>query len=85
MTADAQARIVTNQRGTRDGEALAVFSDGGQFTADVDRTQLRMTVPRNFGRPLSPKPLPRSSALSSSSSRAPVLGARRSRIEGRAH
>ena len=45
MTADAQARIVTNQRGTRYGEVLAVFSDEGEFTAHVYGTQLLNDCP----------------------------------------
>ncbi len=48
MTADAQTRIVTNHRGTRYGEVLAVFSDGEQFTAHVYGTQLLNDCPQEL-------------------------------------
>ena len=54
MTADAQARIVTNQRGTRYGEVLAVFSDGEQFTAHVYGTQLLNDCPQELWETLVP-------------------------------
>jgi hypothetical protein len=54
MTADAQARIVTNQRGARYGEVLAVFSDKGQFTAHVYGTQLLNDCPQELWETLVP-------------------------------
>ena len=45
MTPDAQGRLVTDQRGIRYGEVLAVFSDGEQFTAHVYGTQLLNDCP----------------------------------------
>ena len=54
MTADAQARIVTNQRGTRYGEVFAVFSDGEQFTAHVYGTQLLNDCPQELWETLVP-------------------------------
>jgi hypothetical protein len=54
MTADAHSRIVTNQRGTRYGEVLAVFSDGEQFTAHVYGTQLLNDCPQELWQTLVP-------------------------------
>jgi hypothetical protein len=55
MTADAQVRTVSNQRGTRYGEILAVFSDGEQFTAQVYGTQLLNDCPQNLWETLVPE------------------------------
>ncbi len=55
MTADAQARIVTNQRGTRYGEVLAVFADEGRFTAHVYGTQLLNDCPPELWETLVPE------------------------------
>ena len=54
MAADAQTRIVTNHRGTRYGEVLAVFSDGEQFTAHVYGTQLLNDCPQELWETLVP-------------------------------
>ncbi len=54
MTADAQTRIVTNHRGTRYGEVLAVFSDGKRFTAHVYGTQLLNDCPPELWNSLIP-------------------------------
>lgn len=54
MTSDAQIRSVTNHRGTRYGEVLAVFSDGGQFTAHVYGTQLLNDCPQELWETLVP-------------------------------
>jgi hypothetical protein len=48
MTSDAHARLVTNHRGTRYGEVLAVFSDGERFTAHVYGTQLLNDCPQDL-------------------------------------
>jgi len=55
MTADARTRIVSNQRGTRYGEVLAVFSDGGGFTAHVYGTQLLNDCPPELWEALVPE------------------------------
>jgi hypothetical protein len=55
MTAEAQPRIVTNHRGTRYGEVLAVFSDGGKFTAHVYGTQLLNDCPQELWETLVPE------------------------------
>ena len=55
MTADHQTRIVTNHRGTRYGEVLAVFSDGEQFTAHVYGTQLLNDCPQKLWENLLPE------------------------------
>jgi hypothetical protein len=55
MTADAQGRTVTNHRGTRYGEVLAVYSDGGQFTAHVYGTQLLNDCPQELWGSLVPE------------------------------
>jgi hypothetical protein len=55
MTADHQTRLVTNHRGTRYGEVLAVFSDGEQFTAHVYGTQLLNDCPQNLWENLVPE------------------------------
>ena len=54
MTPDAQGRIVTNQRGIRYGEVLAVLSDGEQFTAHVYGTQLLNDCPQELWEALVP-------------------------------
>jgi hypothetical protein len=48
MAADGQGRIVTNHRGTRYGEILAVFLDGDGFTAHVYGTQLLNDCPQEL-------------------------------------
>jgi hypothetical protein len=55
MTANVQTRTVSNQRGTRYGEILAVFSDGEQFTAHVYGTQLLNDCPQNLWETLVPE------------------------------
>jgi hypothetical protein len=55
MTADAHTRTVSDQRGTRYGEILAVFSDGEQFTAHVYGTQLLNDCPQNLWETLVPE------------------------------
>jgi hypothetical protein len=55
MTPDAQTRIVTNQRGSRYGEVLAVFSDAGLFTAHVYGTQLLNDCPPELWETLVPE------------------------------
>ena len=54
MNADAHHRIVTNHRGTRYGEVLAVFSDGEEFTAHVYGTQLLNDCPQELWETLVP-------------------------------
>ncbi|HEY1832352.1 MAG TPA: hypothetical protein VGG38_19100 [Acidimicrobiales bacterium] len=54
MTPDAQGRIVTNQRGIRYGEVLAVFSEGEEFTAHVYGTQLLNDCPQELWETLVP-------------------------------
>jgi len=54
MTAEDKTRIVTNHRGTRYGEVLAVFSDGEQFTAHVYGTQLLNDCPQELWETLVP-------------------------------
>jgi hypothetical protein len=54
MNADARHRIVTNHRGTRYGEVLAVFSDGEEFTAHVYGTQLLNDCPQELWETLVP-------------------------------
>jgi hypothetical protein len=55
MTDDAQARTVTNHRGTRYGEVLAVYSDGGRFSAHVYGTQLLNDCPQELWGTLVPE------------------------------
>ncbi|HWE67516.1 MAG TPA: hypothetical protein VG298_12830 [Acidimicrobiales bacterium] len=54
MTADAQPRIATDQRGIRYGEVLAVFLEGEQFTAHVYGTQLLNDCPQELWETLNP-------------------------------
>jgi hypothetical protein len=54
MTSDAHDRIVTNHRGTRYGEVLAVFSEGGRFGAHVYGTQLLNDCPQELWDTLDP-------------------------------
>lgn len=54
MKPDARARIVTNHRGTRYGEVLAIFADGDRFTAHVYGTQLLNECPEELWRTLTP-------------------------------
>jgi hypothetical protein len=54
MTADGPSRTATNQRGTRYGEVLAVFSDGERFTAHVYGTQLLNDCPHELWEALDP-------------------------------
>ena len=48
MTSHAHSRIVTNHRGTRYGEVLAVFSDGARFAGHVYGTQLLNDCPQEL-------------------------------------
>lgn len=48
MSSDAESRIVTNHRGTRYGEVLAVFAEGEQFKAHVYGTQLLNDCPQDL-------------------------------------
>ena len=54
MTAEDKTRIVTNHRGTRYGEVLAVFCDQEQFTAHVYGTQLLNDCPQELWETLVP-------------------------------
>ncbi len=54
MTVDAHGRAVTDHRGTRYGEILAVFSDGDRFTAHVYGTQLLNDCPQELWETLEP-------------------------------
>jgi len=54
MTTDAPIRMVTNHRGTRYGEVLAVFSDGERFSAHVYGTQMLNECPPELWNALDP-------------------------------
>jgi hypothetical protein len=54
MTPDGHTRGVTNHRGTRYGEVLAVFPDNGRFTAHVYGTQLLNDCPPELWNTLVP-------------------------------
>lgn len=55
MTERTQTRLVTDQRGTRYGEVLAVFLDGDEFTAHVYGTQLLNDCPPELWKTLVPE------------------------------